>query len=1204
MRTCLIIGLLLVGIPAVAQETRGTISGTVQDAQGVVPGASVKITNVATNVVQQVVTNNNGYFEAPLLIAGEYQLNVEMAGYKILSRTGITLAGGQHVSLQLTLDIGGLEETVTVTGDAPLLEVTTTRIGTNFTERQIQNLPTMSNMAVMLARFAPGVAAAQVVSMAGQGAIDVPSETAAPLGGVGGNEWSIDGATNNGSDRDFATSPNTDMVQEMRIESTSFSASVGHGTGIGIAMMTKAGTNTWHGSGNFQYWTNKFNPPTTFQKQAFETNPLAKVVYEQGYSHNSTGTIGGPIRRNKLFVFGNYSYSNDNINGRDAPLRTVPASDRQLAGDFSDLLLLPSGSQYQIYDPLTTRPDPARPGHVIRDPFPGNIIPADRITNPLYKVYTGFLPKPNNNPTSPTQEPLNNYYPAGQPVPLRAHVWGGRVDYNHSADNRFFFRNGGSYFTSRIDDWTYLSSPGLHALDRIRTTTSNTGTWTRVLGQTVIDGQLAYNRYLQHNRRLGLKKYPPSSVGLPGYMDAFCQARGDFGGTPSCSLPVMTITGYSTISNASGTYDQVKNYQGQLNLSHVLGSHTLKAGTDVRLHDRVRNDPGNVSGNFLFDNTYTRRADDTTVFPAGNFGLSWAAFMLGMPTTITDQLTSQFHATSPWVGTFIQDTWRLSTRLTLTAGLRYEYEDGITETNDQMLVAFDPDATLSITQLAEAAYAAAPIPQRAPSTFKVRGGSVYASDSGKSWSGQSMWMPRVSGAYSLSDKMVVKAGYGMYYDTLNATAFTPLQTGFSQNTTSALSVDFGQNFLLGDPKRGISPMLDPFPVQANGQRFQSVRGSSLGIDSVAGVPFPNNATGTAPNRSREHARVQRWRVSLQREITRNMAVEVAYNGSYGDHLDTTIRQDYLPEEWYNGSNVRDLTQQNLLNANVTNPFFIGNFASLATSNPALYSQMAGNPFFTSPTVPRHRLLRDFPHMSSGNGSFWGNLPLGKNRASSIEISLDRRFANGFSANFVYTGSNFEELTTVEEYDREPWYWQTSNEARPHRLTAQFNVELPFGRSRKFLSNGGVLGAIVGGWQTTGNFEYQPGALLVFPNVFFYGDLEDIAVSDPTLDRWFNVDAGFERDPAKVPANFQKRTFPFRVDGVRGPDLKLLNISFLRSIGLSGSKTLQLRVDMLNALNRMHYNNPNVTPTSTQFGTVTSASGTVMRFVTFIIKLNF
>ena len=184
-------------------------------------------------------------------------------------------------------------------------------------------------------------------------------------------------------------------------------------------------------------------------------------------------------------------------------------------------------------------------------------------------------------------------------------------------------------------------------------------------------------------------------------------------------------------------------------------------------------------------------------------------------------------------------------------------------------------------------------------------------------------------------------------------------------------------------------------------------------------------------------------------------------------------------------------------------------------------------------MQRNRLLRDFPHINNLTYS----LPLGKNRAHSLELTLDRRFANGISGNVVYTATKLEELTTVEEYDRTPWLWQTGNEARPHRLVATFGYELPFGPSRKYLNGGGWLAAIAGGWRTSGNFEYQPGALLNWGNVFFYGDLEDIPVENPTLDRWFNVDAGFERDPAKVPANFQKRVFPFRVAGVRAPDLR-------------------------------------------------------------------
>ena len=256
------------------------------------------------------------------------------------------------------------------------------------------------------------------------------------------------------------------MLQEMRVESTSFSATVGHGAGVGIAMMTKAGANTPFGTTNYQFWSNKLNPPNTIQAAVFDANPIQKAGYESGKSNDASLTYGGPIRipkivdgRNKLFMFMNYAYGNDDFNGKAASQRTIPTSTKQLAGDFSDLLLLPNPAQYQIYDPLTTRPDPARAGHVIRDPFPGNIIPANRITNPLYKQYASFLPTPNQNPTSTSQEPLNNFFDASQPDPLKSHVFGARVDYNLSEKNRFFGRVSGSHFTENFGDWTLSSAP-------------------------------------------------------------------------------------------------------------------------------------------------------------------------------------------------------------------------------------------------------------------------------------------------------------------------------------------------------------------------------------------------------------------------------------------------------------------------------------------------------------------------------------------------------------------------------------------------------------------------------------------------------------------------------------------------------------------------------------------------------------------------
>jgi hypothetical protein len=228
---------------------------------------------------------------------------------------------------------------------------------------------------------------------------------------------------------------------------------------------------------------------------------------------------------------------------------------------------------------------------------------------------------------------------------------------------------------------------------------------------------------------------------------------------------------------------------------------------------------------------------------------------------------------------------------------------------------------------------------------------------------------------------------------------------------------------------------------------------------------------------------------------------------------------------------------------------------------------------------------------------------------SLEINFNRRFANGFTANLFYTATRFRDNRTVEEYDRAPTTWQTSQDARPHRVTADFIVELPFGSSKPFLNDGGVLAAILSGWQVGGTYEWQPGALLqwdnnVGNNLFFHGNLDDIAIDNPTIDRWFNIDAGFERDPAKVPASFQKRAFPFRIDGVRAPGLRHLNMNIGRTLRLPANKTLQFRIDALNVFNNETYDTPNLNPTSTQFGMVTANNGTYMRFVTFVTKFNF
>jgi hypothetical protein len=274
----------------------------------------------------------------------------------------------------------------------------------------------------------------------------------------------------------------------------------------------------------------------------------------------------------------------------------------------------------------------------------------------------------------------------------------------------------------------------------------------------------------------------------------------------------------------------------------------------------------------------------------------------------------------------------------------------------------------------------------------------------------------------------------------------------------------------------------------------------------------------------------------------------------------------------------------------------------------LYQRLASNPTFSSATIQRNRLLRPFGELTNLT---YANLPLGAAKSHSLEVQVNRRFSSGLSGFMSFAANRVRINRTVEEYDREPTLWQGSNDARPWRLAGVASYELPFGRGRHFLKDGGVLAAFASNWQVSGTWEYQPGALLDWNlppgnvnNIFFNGDLDDIALDDPTREEWFNTDAGFEKDPARVPAAFQKRAFPFRIDGVRSMPLTFTNISIQRNFGAGNGRTWQLRMDAQNVFNRQQWQAPTLIPTSTQFGQVTNVAANQMRFFTFGVRTTF
>jgi hypothetical protein len=1211
VNTCVVFFLLGAAF-AVAQETRGNISGTVADSQGgAIARASVTVRSLDTRVTSQIKTNGSGYYLASLLIPGNYEVIVEAPGFKRSIRSGLILAVGQQMDLHMTLEVGGVNESVTVVGESPLLDTSSVTVGQNIDRRSVDAMPVFADMTILMSRFMPGVGASAVVQYVNQGYASRTSDDTASLIKVGGNEWTIDGATNGGDSRRLATSPIAEMIQEVRVETANFDASFGHATGIGVSIMTRTGANDLHGSGTWLYWNNRLNSPHLFQRQVYyrnianalasgntaQANSLAsQSIMAAGFSKSLNLTLGGPVYipkvingKNKLFFFVNFGWNRElRIGANASGINTVPTAANR-AGDFSALLNV--NAQYQVYDPLSVRVDPARAGHYIRTPFSGNILPSSRINNPMYQFYLKRIPASNADPLVANQEPLNNYRTSGDPDPITNEIFGNRIDYNLSGKHRFFFRVAKSHFTEGLGDWTWETDRGLMSSDTVRKPFSGTFDWTFTKdARTVISTQISANRYYQGSATIVAAKYKPTDVGLPAYLDQKCIIT-------ACTMPSVSWSGYSGLGQAAPSALAAYNRQGTLNVTQVFGQHTLRYGADIRQHLRTSTSPGASAGSFAFDNLYTRKNDDTAVAPAGSLGLSWAAFALGVPSASSIAENDSHATTSPYYAGYVQNAWRATRALTLNFGLRFEFEQGITERYDRMLVGWDPALKLKITDAAMAAYAAAPLAEVPASAFSVLGGSLYANSQGqgrRAWKSQAMFLPRVAFAWQFNPKTVVRGGYGIYYDSLNATNQFPNQLGYSTTTTNVASNDFGSTWNSGNPAAGISMLTDPFPIRADGSRYETPYRNALGAMMVAGTSY------TYGNLQQEHASVQRWRAGIQRELTRNMSLELAYSGMYSGNAGLNVRQDVLAGKYWNTTQVRNSALASDLNSNVTNPFYIGNFASLQTSDPQLYSRLSSVSFFTSKTVAKNRLLRPFPQMTALTAA---NLPMMKARVHSLDMTIQRRFASGLSLNAALSLNQGENWSTIlNEYDQAPTQWIPSNDSRPYRLTAYGLYELPFGKGRSYLQHG-VLSAITGGWQVSSTFEWQPGPLLVWNNLFFNGNLNDIK-ADSTISRWFNTDAGFEKAPAKVPAAFQSRVFPTIVDGVRADKSLLLNASVQRSFRIKERFRLEARVDAANALNRSHFGNPNLDPTSTQFGVVTQTSGTICRWLTFVGKVTF
>lgn len=1133
-----------------AQTFQATVSGIVNDSSGaVVPKVRVTVTDTARGVAFTATSNQDGVYLINNLIPSAYKVTAEAAGFSTYQVDSFPLAAKQEAVLNITLQVGATTQTVEVESQVQMVDPSNATLGGVVNNKSIVDLPIINRNILTLMAIEPGVQPStqnnyssnfftSAIRYSFNGGLESTSDF--QQDGISIlNQSDIPGIMG------LTMLPSVDAVDEMRVQTNSYSASYGRSGGGITTMVTKSGTNAFHGTA-FDFLRNNGLNANNF----FSNRSGAKIapLHENQYG----GSLGGPIIRNRTFFFG--VFERDVNNAGAFSLFTVPTA-AERAGDFSGAFNA-QGQLKTIYNPFSTRPDPNNPGQFLRTPFPDNKIPAN-LLDPVGVKAASYWPAPNlpglTNNAAKTAVSAN---------PLQQIT--SKVDHNFSTNKRAFVRYGYLYnvagspnFYSNLAD-TGFGPMTVHAHNVAIGYTQTLGT------ATVLELRLGVNRFnaLRPSNGLGFKL---TTLGLPSSAEKYLE-QGDVD-----EFPGIAAQSYSNLGNNNGPYYESHelDYIFSGTLLRVIGKHTLTIGGEHRdyLLNFLQTNPLLLN----FGTDMTQGPNPRTV--SATAGDAVASMLLGTGTSGSAGYYARTANGNHYFSEFIQDDIKWTRKLTINIGFRLEQETGTTERYNRM-AAINPSVLNPISNKVTN-------PFTGQTPWNLYGGYVFAGGGADSLNNHAIrgieWKPspRMGIAYALNDKTVIRTAYGVFFGVPYAGATRQFTSGaFTTATPWVATVD------------GVNPnavLSNPFPAG-----YFYPPGSSQGLLSAIGQ---NLQSANPPTLKTTYN--QQWNFSIQRTLAPNTLLQVAYVGNKGTHL-----------AWGGASLMNQLAPQysalgNQLLTLVNNPLF-----GIVTTGPLAQPQVQYGqllrPFPLWQTVSSDGMAVSNSEYQALQASFTKRYTNGLSLIAGYTWSkLMTNLSDG-----VWAAPGSVRSFYCARCEHSPSAYDV-----PHRFTLSAVGELPFGKGKMFGSSWNrLVDTMLGGWQANGILTLASGVPLVFgtaanTSFTFGGGQHPDVVGDPVLSsgksiyRWFNT-AAFAQ-----PANFTSGNLSRTYTGVRTDRARNLDFSLFKNFGLTERFKLQFRAEAFNVTNTPVFGAPGTTVNGVNFGVITGQSN-VPRNIQLALKLLF